>query len=556
MRESFLESGYFLIEKGYEYEEQVIQWDRQAKALNQTFVYFLVSKNLFKATFLAHFLAENFALPFYNLDEFDQCSMPQIPGEKIIFQNRFIPLFLNENHLLLGTDDPSNHLKLKEIEFNTGFNCSFMVVEADKLDKLLQELYKPTLYFDSTLNNKSSDIQGVNFLTNSFTPIQSDSPIVNFVDEIILNAIQRKASDIHLEPHESLYKIRYRLDGLLSEATNVSPNFASQITARIKIMSKLDIAEKRLPQDGRFQLDNPDFKNYDFRVNCCPTLFGEKIVIRVLKTENAQLDINELGFSSTQKSIFLNAINRTQGLILITGPTGSGKTLSLYTALNKLNVSNRNIMTAENPVEIILPGINQVNVNPKVGLTFANILRSFLRQDPDILMIGEIRDTETAEMAIKAAQTGHLVLSTLHTNNAAESITRLINLGISSYDLAGSLSLLVAQRLVRCLCVHCKIPMDASMQSTTRSEANLVKNSFLPEGCSFCNLGYSGRIGLFEIMSITEKIADMIENKSSAHTILKTTVQDGMQTLYQSGIEKVKNGITTLEEVNRVIWQD
>lgn len=380
-----------------------------------------------------------------------------------------------------------------------------------------------------------------------------EAPVVEFVNQILNAAVLQKASDIHFEPYEQDYRIRYRLDGLLMEIAKPPFQLANRINARIKVMANLDIAERRKPQDGRIQLQLNEH-NVDLRVSTCPTINGEKIVIRIFDTKINQLDLNSLGLNAIQKEQFLRCLTKSQGLILATGPTGSGKTLTLYTALSLLNSKETNISTAEDPVEIKIPGINQVVINPKIDLNFSNILRAFLRQDPDIIMVGEIRDGETAELAIKAAQTGHLVLSTLHTNSAAESLIRLHNLGIDTFNLASSLTLLIAQRLARKLCDFCKIPCtDLSFHQLGFDETEAENLAiYKARGCSKCSNGYSGRIGLFELMPITKKISELIYSGANSVELLSQAKAEGMISIYQSGLEKIKQGLTTFEELHRV----
>jgi len=381
--------------------------------------------------------------------------------------------------------------------------------------------------------NVLAEKQGVQGISAS----KDDTFVVKFIDQILLDAIEKKASDIHFEPYDDLYRIRYRLDGFLTEVAAPSIHLANRITARIKIMSDLDIAERRIPQDGRLKITLPSSRIVDFRVSSCPTINGEKVVIRILDSEATKPDIEQLGLTCNQQSTLFQALQKTQGMILITGPTGSGKTVSLYAALNILNTIETNIITIEDPVEIKIPGINQVNVNPKAGLTFATALRAFLRQDPDVIMVGEIRDKETAEIAVKAAHTGHLVLSTLHTNSAVETITRLFNMGIPAFNIAGSVALIIAQRLVRRLCNHCK---------------TVTAGIYKPRGCVHCTNGYRGRTGLFELLPVSKTIANMMIKGSSSIDLLKQAQHEGMMMLNQSGLALIQQGITTIEEVNRV----
>ncbi|MFI4938612.1 MAG: GspE/PulE family protein [Candidatus Berkiellales bacterium] len=384
----------------------------------------------------------------------------------------------------------------------------------------------------------------------------NDVSTIRLANDIISAAIARQASDIHFEPYEKKIRIRFRIDGILSEFASLNPEFGPRLAARLKVLSRLDISERRLPQDGRFKLKLPTQDLIDLRISSCPTLFGEKIVLRILDPANTQVSIEALGFEAEQQAIFVKAIRSSQGMILATGPTGSGKTLSLYTAINLLNDLAVNISTIEDPIEINLPGINQVHVNPKVGLTFSNALRAFLRQDPDIIMVGEIRDPETAEIAVKAAQTGHLVLSTLHTNSAAETITRLINMGIPAYHLATAIKLVFAQRLVRLLCTHCKqmvhYPPETLLAKGFDPNEILGLQLFRSGECDQCHQGYKGRIGIFEVMPISETISRMILSGSSAIDIAKQAKKEGMITLQQAGLNKVKTGVTSFEEVERI----
>jgi type IV pilus assembly protein PilB len=383
-----------------------------------------------------------------------------------------------------------------------------------------------------------------------------DAAVVQYVHQIMASAIQKGTSDIHIEPYEKHYRVRFRIDGVLYEIPIPNNMSANRITARLKIMAQLDIAERRLPQDGRFNLHLPLSSNFDFRLSTCPTINGEKIVIRILDPSTATLTINTLGLEPAQEIIFHSALSKPHGMVLVTGPTGSGKTITLYSAINKLNTTSTNISTVEDPVEIYLAGINQVNVNPKIGLNFAAVLRAFLRQDPDIIMVGEMRDLETAEIGIHAAQTGHLVLSTLHTNSAFETLTRLINMGIPHYNLATSISLIVAQRLVRRLCDHCKktitIPISELLRMGFIKDDLLNLTIYSPVGCQHCTQGYKGRVGIFEMLPVTEKISTAILDNNNILEISRLARLDGMQLLREIGLQKVKQGITSLEEINRI----
>jgi type IV pilus assembly protein PilB len=384
-----------------------------------------------------------------------------------------------------------------------------------------------------------------------------DAPIVRFVNKVMLDAIRRGASDIHFEPFEKHYRVRFRMDGVLKEITQPPVQLAPKLSARLKVMSRLDIAERRVPQDGRIKMKLSKNRAIDFRVSTCPTLFGEKIVLRILDPAQAQLGIDSLGYEPFQKELYLKYLAKPQGMILVTGPTGSGKTVSLYTGLAILNREDTNISTAEDPAEINLPGVNQVNVNPKVGLTFAAAMRAFLRQDPDVIMVGEIRDLETAEIAIKAAQTGHLVLSTLHTNDAPSTLTRMVDMGVKPYAIATSVSLIIAQRLARRLCSHCKQPLDIPREALLKegfTQADLASGMkiFAPKGCANCTDGYKGRVGIYQVLPVTEAIARIILGSGSAPEIAAQGAKEGVWDLRRAGLEKVKSGMTSLEEINSV----
>lgn len=549
-----------LLDKGKALEYQLL-----ATSNKQTLLQYLVVHNILDAQRIALTIAQNFGVPLIDLDAIDLATMPtSLVNEKLISRHSVVPIYTHGNYLFLAMDDPSKQAALKEIQFHTGLHTSAIVVETNKLmlliDKLLNEKESQGLnaYVDETMDLDSLEIASDNeALAGENVPSSDDAPVVKFVNKIIVDAIKKGVSDIHFEPYERDYRIRYRLDGLLTEVASPPVNLSSRITSRIKIMSNLDISERRVPQDGRFKMKLSKDRSIDFRVSTCPTVGGEKVVMRILDPGSTKLGIEALGFSAIQQKHFLNTIKKPQGMILVTGPTGSGKTVTLYTALNVLNNKETNISTAEDPVEIKVPGINQVHINPKAGLNFSEALRSFLRQDPDVIMVGEIRDLETAEIAIKAAQTGHLVLSTLHTNSAAETLTRLLNMGIPSFNIASSVSLLIAQRLVRKLCEGCKaVRDDITPQSLielgfSEAEANSIK-IYKSVGCNSCGHGYRGRIGLFEVMNMSKALGQIIMSGGNSLDILKQAQLEGMLTMYQSGLEKIKAGITTIEEVNRV----
>lgn len=544
---------------------KALEYQSTASKNKQSLLYYLITNNILDAQKTALIIAQNFGVPVLDLNCIDPETIPvSLVNEKLIRRHSIVPLYTHGNHLFLATDDPSKQASLKEIQFHTGLHTNAIVVESNKLilfiDKLVQDKESQGLtdYMDeSNIDLEALEITAEEEEQEFSSTSNDDAPIVKFVNKILLEAIKKGVSDIHFEPYEREYRVRYRLDGMLMEVAAPPVSLSSRITSRIKVMSSLDISERRVPQDGRFKMKISKTRSIDFRVSTCPTIGGEKVVMRILDPGSTKLGIEALGFSEAQKNHFLKAIEKPQGMILVTGPTGSGKTVTLYTALNMLNTKSVNISTAEDPVEIKITGINQVNITPKTGLTFSGTLRSFLRQDPDIIMVGEVRDLETAEIAIKAAQTGHLVLSTLHTNSASETLTRLLNMGIPSFNIASSVSLLIAQRLVRKLCEQCKvIHDDITAQSLielgfTEEEAHQIK-PYKAVGCSLCNEGYKGRLGIFEVLPMSKEVGQLIMSGANSLDLLKQAQKEGMLTIYQSGIECIKNGLTTLEEVNRV----
>ena len=534
-------------------QEKVLFYFKDAFETNQTLLCYLVSHNLLCSKTVALKLSQQFELPIFDLNSIAIESIPAAFFNKTLIQrHHMVPLFTRGNQLYVATNDPFHHDALKEIQFHTGYPVTPLLVETLQLIQFIETLLKQKENQDLIIYSTASDDEAITTVSNEL------DPIVKFVERILLDAIKQNVSDIHFEPYEQDYQIRYRQDGLLTTIATPPINLANRITSRIKIIANLDISERRVPQDGRFKLQVPAAKMIDFRVNSCPTVSGEKIVIRLLNKELAKPNIELLGFMPSQKDCFLAAISRPQGLILVTGPTGSGKTLTLYSALNILNTGQKNISTVEDPVEINVHGINQVNINIKTGLTFANTLRSLLRQDPDIIMIGEIRDLETAEIAVKAAQTGHLVLSTLHTNSAAETLTRFLNMGIPSLNIASSIRLIIAQRLIRLLCPFCKIiRTDLCLENLielglSSSDTSLL-TSYKASGCRQCHNGYRGRIALFEMMPISKSLAQMIMTGKNEFDLLNQAKTEGMIPLFSAGIEQVKAGITSLEEVNRVM---
>ncbi|MBN9289159.1 MAG: type IV-A pilus assembly ATPase PilB [Gammaproteobacteria bacterium 39-13] len=529
------------------------------------FVTYLVEKNILDDHTIATTASQAFGDPLFDLQAIDLDIIPKdLVSEKLIRQHHALPLFRRGNRLYVAVSDPTNLEGLDELKFHTGITTEAIIVEENKLVEVIEKILsdKDSSALSNLQDTDLDDLDISNIEDGEKSDEEGDSdvddaPIVRFVNKVLLDAINRGASDIHFEPYEKSYRVRLRQDGILTEFASPPVNLAPRLAARLKVMSRLDISERRVPQDGRFKMKLSRNRAIDFRVSTCPTLFGEKVVMRILDPSSAKMGIDALGYEDHQKEAFLHAIHRPQGMVLVTGPTGSGKTVSLYTALNILNVTEVNISTAEDPVEINLPGINQVNVNPKAGLTFSSALRAFLRQDPDIIMVGEIRDLETAEIAVKAAQTGHMVLSTLHTNSAPETLTRLINMGIPAFNLATSVTLVIAQRLARRLCTHCKqptqFPAEALMDGGfTEEEIKAGITIYEPKECSQCNKGFKGRVGLYEVMPVSEEIGKIIMSGGNAIDISEQMKQEGIISLRRSGLNKVKLGLTSLEEVYRV----
>lgn len=525
------------------------------------FVTLLVQKKLADANRIAMSASDEFGVPLFDLAAMDDEAQPQeIIKDALIRQHHILPLFHRGNRLYIAVSDPTNLQALDEIKFHTGINTESILAEEDKLSAAIEHYLDKQ---DDTLDDLGDtdlddlDIEGGDDKEEEQDDRGADeAPIVRFVNKILLDAIKMGASDIHFEPYEKSYRIRFRADGILQEVARPPINLSARLAARLKVMSRMDISERRIPQDGRIKLKISKTRAIDFRVNTLPTLFGEKIVLRILDPDSAKLGIDKLGYEDAQKKLFMDALSQPQGMILVTGPTGSGKTVSLYTGLNILNTPQTNISTAEDPVEINLEGINQVHVNHKVGLDFSTALRSFLRQDPDVVMVGEIRDKETGEIAIKAAQTGHLVLSTLHTNSAPETLTRLRNMGIPSFNIATSVTLIIAQRLARRLCPHCKkaldIPEEALLETGFSKEQIPELTLYGPAGCSKCNEGYKGRVGIYEVMKVTDAIGRIIMEEGNSIQIGDQALADGFPNLRISGLKKAADGVTSLEEINRV----
>ncbi|MCU7846648.1 MAG: type IV-A pilus assembly ATPase PilB [Candidatus Thiodiazotropha sp. (ex Lucinoma kastoroae)] len=527
------------------------------------FVTYLVENKVLKSIDIAISASRGFGVPIFDLDVLDRGVIPtDAVAEKLVRNHHALPIFRRGNRLFLAVSDPTNHQGLDEIRFNTGLASEAILVEEDKLKRTIDKVMEAQdtgmdELLDADLDNL--DISGGDDATeNDESKLDVDeAPVVRYINKILLDAINQGVSDVHFEPYEYTYRIRYRQDGMLHEVANPPSNLANRLSSRIKVMSRMNIAERRVPQDGRIKMQLSKTRAIDFRVNTCPTLYGEKIVLRILDPTSAQLGIEALGFEEEQRKDFLNAINKPYGMILVTGPTGSGKTVSLYTALNLLNKPEVNISTAEDPVEIQVAGINQVNMNVKTGLTFAVALRAFLRQDPDIVMVGEIRDLETAEISVKAAQTGHLVLSTLHTNDAPQTLTRLANMGIPPFNIASSVLLIMAQRLARRLCEHCKAPDDVPKEALREegfSETDIETGftPYKPVGCDLCTNGYKGRVGIFQVMPVSEKMGKIIMEGGTSLQLEKQADTEGVYNLRRSGLRKVMQGITSLQELNRV----
>ena len=554
-----------LVQDGVVEESAMLVALQNAKERRTSFVTQLVSNGAAQARDIAIAAASEFGVPLLDLDSIQlDLDTVKLVTDKLLQKHRVLPLFKRGKRLFLGVADPTNLLSVDEIKFQTGLGIEAIVVEDDKLqaalDKTLEQVdtQMPNLGDEDGFDLENLDVSGGEQEFDTITRDDvEDAPIVRFVNKLMLDAIRRGASDIHFEPYEKTYRVRFRMDGVLKEIAQPPVQLSQKISARLKVMSRLDIAERRVPQDGRIKMKLSKTRAIDFRVSSCPTLYGEKIVLRILDPSSAMLGIDALGYEPFQRELYLKYLAKPQGMILVTGPTGSGKTVSLYTGLNILNREDTNISTAEDPAEINLPGVNQVNVNPKVGLTFAAALRAFLRQDPDVVMVGEVRDLETAEIAIKAAQTGHLVLSTLHTNDAPQTLTRLIDMGVKPYAIATSVSLIIAQRLARRLCSHCKQLMDVPKEALLKEgfqpkdvEAGL--KLYGPKGCSNCSDGYKGRVGIYQVMAVTDAIGRIIMEGGNAIHIADQAAKEGVWDLRRAGLEKAKQGMTSLDEVNSI----
>ena len=535
-----------------------------AKEVRTPLVTYLVANGLADSREIAIAASQEFGTPLLDLDAVQpDLDIVRLVSEKLIAKHKVLPIVRRGKRLFVAVSDPTNLHAIDEIKFQTGLSVEAIVVEEAKLQVAVGRALEQVDTHMPALADDDFELDGLDTegeAGDSGELITRDdveeAPIVRFVNKVMLDAIKKDASDIHFEPYEKVYRVRLRIDGVLKEISSPPVVLGPKLAARLKVMSRLDIAERRVPQDGRIKMRISKKRAIDFRVSTCPTLFGEKIVMRILDPSSAMLGIDALGYEPFQKELYLAALRRPHGMILVTGPTGSGKTVSLYTGLNILNTEDSNISTAEDPAEINMQGINQVNVNPKVGLTFASALRAFLRQDPDIIMVGEIRDLETAEIAIKAAQTGHLVLSTLHTNDAPKTLTRLIDMGVKPYAIATSISLIIAQRLARKLCKHCKTPLDIPPEALkkegfTEEEIEEGIKLYGPVGCNQCTDGYKGRTGIYQVMAVTDAIGRIILEGGSAVDLAEEAQREGVWDLRRSGLKKVKDGITTLDEINQ-----
>ena len=551
-----------LIQEGLLTEVNAKNYIQEAQKNKVSLISYLVNNKLVDSKTIATKASLEFGMPYLDLDAIDPRTLPiNIVNEKLVRKHNILPLLKRGKTLFIGVSDPTNPHGLDDIKFQCMLNLETVLVEEAKLHKMIDtalEAIDTSMadLLDTDLDNLNVQGGDDDQTKNDANAEIDDAPIVRFVNKILLDAIKKGASDIHMEPYEKNFRIRFRSDGILHQIASPPANIANRIISRIKVMSRMDIAERRVPQDGRIKMTLSKTRAIDFRVNTCPTLFGEKVVLRILDPTSAQLGIEKLGFEPEQQKLFLDAIHKPYGMVLVTGPTGSGKTVSLYTGLNILNKMESNISTAEDPVEITVEGINQVNVNVKSGLTFANALRAFLRQDPDIIMVGEIRDLETAEIAVKAAQTGHLVLSTLHTNDAPQTLNRLVQMGIEPFNIVSAVNLIMAQRLARRLCEHCKTPVnlpDKVLLSLGFKEEELKElKIYGAVGCELCTNGYKGRVGIYQVMTLSERMRALILEGGNAMQLATQAQSEGINDLRTSGLNKVRMGITSIEEIDRV----
>jgi len=544
--------------------EEVAQnaWQESLKAKG-SFVTYLVDKKLADPSAIAWAAGHEFGVPLMDLAVIDiDSETVKVVDQKLIQKHRCLPLFRRGKKLFLGVADPTNLAALDEIKFQSNHVVEPIVVEEHKLSKAIEKALEAADTSMKDLDDGLSDLDNLETVNEEDEGGASqsdaeDAPVVKFVNKMLIDAINKGVSDLHFEPYEKTYRVRFRLDGNLYEAASPPNVLAPKIAARLKVMSRMDIAERRVPQDGKIKLKLSKTRSIDFRVNTCPTLWGEKVCLRILDPSSAKLGIDALGYEPHQKEVYLYNLAKPYGMILVTGPTGSGKTVSLYTGINILNLPDTNICTAEDPVEIQLPGINQVNVNPKVGLTFSSTLKAFLRQDPDVILVGEIRDLETAEIAIKAAQTGHMVMSTLHTNDAPKTLTRMVDMGVPPYSIATAVNLIIAQRLARRLCSQCKKPVDIPKEALVKegfTEEMLAANTTFYEavGCDQCKEGYKGRAGIYQVMPLTDEMARCLMRGGNSGEIADIALKNGIWDLRRSALGKVMAGLTSLAEANSV----
>jgi type IV pilus assembly protein PilB len=553
-----------LVQDGIISEEDVQEAGKAARKEKIPLVAYIVSKELADSRAIAVAASHEYGVPLLDIDAIDiDLDCLRAVDQKLLSKHRVLPLLRRGQRLFLGIADPTNLQAIDDVKFQTSLRVDPVVVEQAKLEERISKVLEAMDTSMSSLDDDDFDLENLDVTGGDEDQEEDtrddieDAPVVRFVNKVLLDAIKRGASDVHFEPYEKIFRVRTRLDGVLAEVATPPVILANKVCARLKVMSRMDIAERRVPQDGRIKMRLSKNRAIDFRVNSCPTLYGEKIVLRILDPSSANIGIDALGYEEDQKNLYLKHLAKPYGMILVTGPTGSGKTVSLYTGLGILNTEDRNISTAEDPAEINMPGVNQVNVNPKVGLTFASALKAFLRQDPDVIMVGEIRDLETADIAIKAAQTGHLVLSTLHTNDAPRTLSRLVDMGVKPYAIATSVSLIIAQRLARKLCDNCKevrdVPQEAlEKEGFTAEDLASGLTIFGPVGCKSCNDGYKGRLGIFQVMEVSEIMGRIIMEGGNAMQIADQAAIEGVIDLRRAGLNKVMQGITSLEEVNRV----
>ncbi len=551
-----------VVQAGLLEEDAALDAYQTAKTQKVPLVSYLVQNDLVDSKAIALVASAEFGTPIFDLNAFDAESIPMdLIEAQLIKKHHALPLYKRGNRLFTAVSDPTNASALEELRFNTGINTDAILVEDDKLTLLIKSIVEAKDNANFASDFDDADLENLELSSGEEEQDEEDAsgddaPVVRFVNKLLLDAINKGASDLHFEPYEKSYRVRFRIDGVLEEVASPPVNLANRISARLKVMSKLNIAEKRLPQDGRVKMKLSKTKSIDFRVSSLPTLFGEKIVMRILDSSSAKMGIEVLGYEPEQKELYLEALGNPQGMILVTGPTGSGKTVSLYTGVNILNDPETNISTAEDPVEINLSGVNQVQINTMAGLTFSTALRAFLRQDPDVILVGEIRDLETAEIAMKAAQTGHLVLSTLHTNSAPETLTRLVNMGVAPFNIATTVRLIIAQRLARRLCKHCKreveIPEKTLLDEGFSKEELDQLTIYEPVGCDKCSKGYKGRVGIYQVLPVSKNIGRIVMEGGNALDISDQAAKEGVKDLRQSGLEKVRQGITSLAELHRV----